>query len=393
VEWALFSGGAEGARGVLSTIASTMITVATTAFSITLVALQLASSQYSPRILRGFTGDRGNQLVLGTFIATFAYTIVILRAIKSSADDRVSFVPSASVTLAILLAFGAIGSLIFFFHHATRVIQASVIIDRTAQDVLNLVSTQSRRNTNHPLPGVGEPLNRDDTVSVSLGRAGYVVSLDYSSLARIAAQHRMVLTMVVQVGDYVLSSTPVAEISEAHWATFTTDERDGLRARLRSACHLDMERTLEHDVRFGFRQLSDIVIRALSPGINDPTTAITAINSLGESLLQARDFPTELRFQADGEDGGVRFWTVGFDQLVDETVPQIRHYGAADATVMSHLLLVLREVGRDASEDVRRTLEGHGRRVVEDAMASLELKADRDRVRAAGDWAFDGEPA
>ena len=393
VEWALFSGGAEGARGVLSTIASTMITVATTAFSITLVALQLASSQYSPRILRGFTGDRGNQLVLGTFIATFAYTIVVLRAIKSSADDRVSFVPSASVTVSIILAFAAIGSLIFFFHHATRVIQASVVIDRTAQDVLHLVANQSKRNTEDPLPGVTEPLERDDVVPVSLARAGYIVSLDYSTLAQLGAQHRMVLTMVVQVGDYLLSTTPVVEVPESHWSTFTTDERDSIRDRLRSACQLDMERTLEHDVRFGFRQLSDIVIRALSPGVNDPTTAITAINSLGESLLQARDFPTEIRYQADGEDGGVRFWTVGFDQLVDETLPQIRHYGAGDATVMSHLLLVLREVGRNASPDVRRTLEEHGRRVVEDALTALELTVDRDRVRAAGEWALEGEPA
>jgi uncharacterized membrane protein len=300
VEWALFSGGVEGARGVLTTIASTMITVATTAFSITLVALQLASSQYSPRILRGFTGDRGNQLVLGTFIATFAYTVVILRAIKSLSDDQVAFVPSASVTLAILLAFAAIGSLIFFFHHATRVIQGSVIIDRTAQDVLKLVATQVKRNLTDSAPGATDPLDRNDTVSVSLARAGYLVSLDYDSLAQIAAQHRVVLTMAVQIGDYLLSSTPVVEVPKSHWSTLTPDERDGLRARLRSACHLDMERTLENDVRFGFRQLSDIAIKGLSPGINDPTTAVTAINSLGESLLQARDFPTELRYLAAG---------------------------------------------------------------------------------------------
>jgi uncharacterized membrane protein len=386
VEWALFSGGAEGARGVLTTIASTMITVATTAFSITLVALQLASSQYSPRILRGFTGDRGNQVVLGTFIATFAYTIVIFRAIKSPAEDRVAFVPSASVTVAILLAFAAIGSLIYFFHHATRVIQASVVIDRTTQDVLGLVSAHARRHEANSLPGVTSPLDRDDTVPLPLDRAGYVVSLDYGTVARAAAEHRMVLTMVVQVGDYLLSSTPVVEVPASHWSTFTAAERDNIRNRLRSACQLDMERTLEHDVRFGFRQLSDIVIRALSPGVNDPTTAITAINSLGESLLQARDFPTELRYQAAGDDGGVRFWTVGFDQLIDETLPQIRHYGAADATVMSHLLVMLREVSRDATENVRGILEQHGRQVIDEALASIQLPADRHHVRAAARW-------
>jgi uncharacterized membrane protein len=154
-----------------------------------------------------------------------------------------------------------------------------------------------------------------------------------------------------------------------------------------------MERTLEHDVRFGFRQLSDIVIRALSPGVNDPTTAVTAINSLGESLLQAREFPAELRYQAAGEDGGVRFWTIGFDQLMDETLPQIRHYGAADATVMSHLLLMLREVSRDASDNVRSILERHGRQVIEQSLATIELPADRDQVRNAGDWIVDPDPA
>ncbi|MBA2468951.1 MAG: DUF2254 domain-containing protein, partial [Chloroflexia bacterium] len=125
--WWFFEAGAEGARGVLSTIAGTMITVATTAFSITIVALQLGSSQFSPRILRGFTRDRGNQLVLGIFIATFAYTVLVLRSIRSESADFEVFVPSASVSLAILLAFAAIGSLIYFFHHAARAIQASVV--------------------------------------------------------------------------------------------------------------------------------------------------------------------------------------------------------------------------------------------------------------------------
>ena len=122
----LFQGGAEGARGVLTAISGTMMTVATTAFSVTLVALQLGSSQFSPRILRSFTGDRGNQLVLGIFIATFAYSLSVLRTVRSETDDFTGFVPTVSVTVALLLAFTAIGTLIFFFHHATRTIQASV---------------------------------------------------------------------------------------------------------------------------------------------------------------------------------------------------------------------------------------------------------------------------
>ena len=137
--WWLLGGGAEGTRGVLAAIAGTMITVTGVVFSITIVALQLASSQFTPRVLRTFTGDRGNQLVLGVFIATFTYALLVLRTVREASEGRPPFVPAASVTLAIALAGVSIGFLIYYINHAASSIRASVVIDRVARDTLGLI--------------------------------------------------------------------------------------------------------------------------------------------------------------------------------------------------------------------------------------------------------------
>jgi uncharacterized membrane protein len=159
-----------------------MITVATTVFSITIVTLQLGASQLSPRILRGFTADRGNQLVLGTFIATFAYTLLVLRTVQSESADRQVFVPAASVSLAMLLALTAIGSLIYFFHHATRTIQASVVIERTVEDTFGLIEARLAQDTEPDKTVVSEVVPGDDQVNVSAGRSGYVWPGDFGLL-------------------------------------------------------------------------------------------------------------------------------------------------------------------------------------------------------------------
>ncbi len=385
--WWLFEGGAEGARGVLTTIAGTMITVATTAFSITIVALQLGSSQFSPRIVRGFTGDRGNQLVLGIFIATFAYTIIVLRSIRSELSDQERFVPSASVTLAILLAFAAIGSLIYFFHHATRMIQASVVIERAAQDTFVQIGRHLDQQDNQDVAESDEPIDRAGVHGISLDRCGYISHIDRASLAKLGGEHRTVLTVSVQIGMHVLSNTPVVTIVMETWHRMDEDDRRKLESGVRDGIETGMERTVEGDLLLGFRQLSDIAIKALSPGINDPTTAIIAIDSLGEALLRVRDLTTDIRYHAaaDGH-GGVRVLTIGLEQVLDECLPQVRHYGAGDVVVISHLLRVLEGVRDGAPACSREVLAQQGRLVIEESVMTLALPADAAQVRRAGAW-------
>jgi len=386
--WWLFEGGAEGARGVLSTIAGTMITVVTTAFSITIVALQLASTQFSPRILKSFTGDRGNQLVLGMFIATFAYTVVVLRAVRSELSDQDAFVPSISVTLAILLAFAAIGSLIYFFHHAARSIQASVVIERAVHDTFTLIDARLAHEPDGNGHDIDEVVARDDLVVIPAQRSGYLTDIDAGKLLKVASEHDVVLTVTTQVGDHLFSNSPLVSVPAASLRGLSPNDIGKLEEHVQRAFVIEMERTLEQDLLLGFRQLSDIAIKALSPGINDPTTATIAIDRMGEGLLRLRGVGSDIRFvPAPNGRGGVREAMIGFGAILDQSVPQIRHYGAGDVVVMVHLVRVLGRVADGAPPAARAALIEQARLTADGAVQALTLEADRQRVRAAAAWA------
>ncbi len=391
--WWFFEGGAEGARGVLTAIAGTMITVATTVFSITIVALQLGASQFSPRILRGFTRDRGNQLVLGIFIATFVYTLLVLRTVQSESADLRVFVPATSVTLAMLLAFTAIGSLIFYFHHATRTIQASVVIDRAANDTLTLIDARLGQAARADTTAVAasETVTHEDLLEVAAGRSGYITAIDTDALLELAGKHQILITIGAHVGAHVLSSTSLATTPQASLSSFSDAHRDRITQQIRKAFEIEIERTLENDVLLGFRQLADIAVKALSPGINDPTTAVTCIDRLGEALLQARHFRRETAYRggSDGQ-GGIRQTSIGFADIVGECLPQIRHYAAGDVVVVCHLLHVLQDVqavADNANTDATDVLAHQARLIVEEANETLTVAADRYQVREAGHWA------
>jgi len=392
--WWLFEGGAEGARGVLTTISGTMMTVATTAFSITIVALQLGSSQFSPRILRGFTGDRGNQIVLGAFISTFAYSLLVLRSVRSESADADVFVPSISVSVAIVLALLSIASLIYFFHHATRTIQASVVIDRAANDTFRLID-QALDNDDAYASDLRQWSNKVPSLEVRSERSGYVIELDESILLRLAKKHECALTMQIQVGDHLFTGTTLASV---YFTGSAEDEngggqgsRDGhgdIASAVRRAVGIEMERTLEKDIHLGFRQLADIAIKALSPGINDPTTATMCIDRLGEALIRARELRSGYLVRAD-EQGRplVTRPSPGFDEFLETSVRQIRHFGAADTTVIEHLLHVLEAVADHAAFNVRMLVAAEARVALEEALRSVDLSEDRVRLQVAGAWA------
>ncbi len=390
--WWFFEGGAEGARGVLTAIAGTMITVATTVFSITIVALQLGASQFSPRILRGFTRDRGNQFVLGIFIATFVYTLLVLRTVQSETADNEVFVPAVSVTLAMLLAIVAIGSLILYFHHATRTIQASIVIDRAANDTITLID--ARRAEDEPDTATAVPsadaTARNDVFDIPAGRSGYITAINTESLLELAGTHQVVITIATRVGAHVLSSTVLATIPRASLSTCPDDERDRITKQVVGAFAIEMERTLERDLLLGFRQLSDIAVKALSPGINDPTTAVICIDRLGEALVQAGQFRCDTAYQevSDGR-GGIRRTSIGFTDIVEESLPQIRHYAAGDVVVVRHLLDVLQQVAAELDDDGVAVLAHQARLAVEEAVVTLAVEADREQIRAASRWAIE----
>lgn len=373
--WWLFSGGAEGARGVLSTIAGTVMTIATTAFSITLVALQLGSSQFSPRILRGFTGDRGNQIVLGVFVATFAYTLVVMRAVRSESADGDAFVPSIATTIAIAMAFGSIAALIYFFHHATRTIQAPVILDRAYRDTTRLIAQERTVREGLALVPVATMGGGDvepDSLTVRSSSHGYVQQLDLDRLRTVAERHRLTIRVLVQLGDPVFSHMPIATVAPHGDASRELDH--GVPQACESAVVLGIERTLEGDIGFGVQQIADICLRALSPSVNDPTTAMTCIDVLGQTLIECADLTSgDFALMDDaghplaiGFRPGFRsFLTMGFEQVMQDAV--------ADGAVTIHLVRTLAQVARCADQG--------------DEIGAIDALASRvDRLARQQEW-------
>jgi uncharacterized membrane protein len=362
-----FSGGVEGARGVLTAIASTTVTVTGVVFSLTIVTLQLAASQFSPRVLRSFSRDRVSHVTMGAFIGTFAYALLVLRTVRSGADDGETFVPAIATGVAILLVLASTGLLIFYIHHVARSIQASPLIDRIAGDANAAVE----RLFPEPV-GEAAPEPPDEAVpdgqpgAVAADRAGYLQAVDEAELfslaapkhgeplpARPARPARLTLRMERLVGEFVVPGVPLVSV----WPAEAAGRDDVLRA-VRRAFALGPERTLQHDAGLGIRQLADIAIKALSPGINDPTTAVTCIDRLSEVLINLgrRRPPSPVRRD---ERDGLRFIAreLTFAAAVDLAFAQVRHYARADASVLAHLLVALGRIGAAVPPHLRPVLE------------------------------------
>ena len=364
----LFGGGVEGARGVLSTIAGSLITVTGVVFSVTVVALQLASSQFSPRVLGGFVADRVNQVVLGVFIGTFTYTLLVLRTIHSEGADRETFVPQVGVTLALVLLLASIGALIVFIDHAARSVQASVILERETRRTL------ARMEAVFP------------AAAVAAGSAGYLQSVDADALGELARAHGLTMRTELLVGGFALPGTKLASV----WPAAAVD--DDVRAAVRGAFALGPERTPEQDVELGILALADIAVRALSPGINDPTTAMHAIDRLAELLaaLAPRVAPTAERGADDRRGGHVVVRQTTFDRAAGLAFDQIRHYGVSNPAVARRLLGVLGELAGDTEGATRRVIAVQAeaiaraaRRELIDAVEAADVERLAERVLRA----------
>jgi uncharacterized membrane protein len=332
-QW-IFRGGAEGARGVLTAIAGGLITVTGVVFSVMIVALQLASSQFTPRVLRNFTADRGNQLVLGVFIATFTYTLLVLRTVQASGQEEEPFIPRLGVTIGVVLVLVSIGFLIFFINHSARSIQVATILDRvtrrTLRDVYRLFPEQVGR-AGEILPSTPMP-SEWDSVSVPAGEAGYLQAVDSTNLFQLGQAEHLVIAMEPYIGDFVLEGQMLARLSPRQ----VVDAR--VIERVRNAFLLGAERSPEQDVEYGIVEISDIALRALSPGINDPTTACQCIDRLAEILLAlGTRSPPDAERTAEGHVHFVARHTT-LERAAGLAFDQIRHFGASNPTIVAKLL-------------------------------------------------------
>ncbi len=381
-----FGGDAEAARGILSTIAGSLITVAGVAFSLTIVVLVLVSSQFSPRTLPQFLGDRLNQVTAGTFVGVFAYCLVVLRTVRSANGGSGAFVPSLSVTVSIVLALAALALLLVFIHHMGVSIQASHLAARVGRDSLAAVERLYPERYGEP----EDDSRRDELLrswhnggepgGVSPGRTGYVAAVQLDRIAELFDGSEVRLHVAVCPGDFVTSASLLVSV----WPADALD--DERRAAVRQCVGLANERDLRQDALYGVRQLADIAVKALSPGINDPTTATTCIGYLGAVLeqLAARDVPAQVRHIR-----GTTVIAVGrtFSDYVEVAFAEIGRYATDNARIVvasTAALARAAEAARAASAvDRLRVLADTATALAQPALEDARTERDR-RLIAAG---------
>ncbi len=375
----LWSGGAQGARLVLSTIATSMITVAGTVFSITIAALTLAGSQYGSRFLRNFTRDFGNQIVLGTFVATFIYCLLVLRTIRSQSEG--GFVPNLSVTCGVVLAVASLGVLIYFIDHISNSIQAEHIVAEIGaelrDDVVRLCPPAP------PGPGDDElelPIPRGEPEAlVCATESGYLQYMDREGLVGVAQKCDLFLKTKVRPGDFVLQGSVLVQVWGAE--SLPEDQSSSLRKRFR----LGARRTPVQDVRYGVRQLTDTAARALSPGINDPFTAMGCADWLADALaaMAKGEVPSGLRRGATGQPRLLED-PVSFEELARLSFEPFRIYGADSIAMSLHILAVLRGSGSRLDRPGHRAaLLREAEKIAAESHRKLATQADIRRAEDA----------
>lgn len=378
----LFGESPSSAHAILSTIAGSLITVAGLTFSVTVVALQLVSSQFTPRVLRGFLSDRITQITAGSLVGIFGYCLLVMTAVQSAPETGTNFVPALSLTVALALAFVGLALLLLFIHHTAQSIQVSTIAARVGQAAADAAR--------HPYPGpAGEPLPADPSrllrawnASGKPGRVyaqgpGFVRSVELAGLLAEIARPGLHLHLRVAPGDFVTPTTVLADLWPAEAADQATERA------VRRAITIMRQRAIGQDVGYGVRILADIALRALSPGINDPTTAITCFGYLRavlELLASRDDPPSVLAFQ--GGKAMVIVRRLRFTDYLD-VVRELGHAAKPSARVTGELLEVLASLAETVNDPKRgAALAATAADVAGPAIRAAGTRHDRASLRA-----------
>lgn len=328
-DW-LYNGGGTGARTLLGAVASSTIGVAGTIFSITIAALSLAAGQMGPRLLRNFTRDRGNQITLGIFLGTFAYALMVLRTVRTHSEGE--FVPHISLSIAIALALVCVATLVYFVGHISSRINVDTVIELVSEDVRSAIDTLASDQQQPDVPTLDF---WDDGHTVCDPRRGYLQQIHQDGLAEWASSNKTSVRLLVRPGDYVFPGAPIALIKP-----FV----EGIDGAIRNSTALGARQVGAGDIEFAIRQLVEVAVRALSPSINDPYTAMGVLDRLGASLCSLVDLylPTNVILR----NGRVVLVleSVDYNGLVDASFHMIRQNAASNTAVLTRMLEVLAAV-------------------------------------------------
>lgn len=386
-EWdagpASWPGDVDAARAFLQAVATGVITVLTFSFSVTLVALQLASQQFSPRLLRDFMRDRPTKATLAVLMATAVSSLAVLRSLD--AEHRV---PDVAMLVCSALTLGSLVALVLFLSHIMRRLRA--------ESMMVAIHSEAREAVRSFYPAYGDHrrvVPRDEALPlaaaacVSATRSGFVRAVDVSALVEAARRHDVVVRMEARPGDHIMRGTPIAAV----WSPLpsagdpqppvdptTPEVGDDLHDAILATVETGYERTIEQDAAFGFRQLVDMAVKAVSPSVNDPATAAHAIGYMGDLLveLEGRELGPTLHLDEDGrgraivQDRDLRYY-------LDLACGQVRRYGGKEPTILTSLLQMLRDVAASARDDSQRN---EVRRQTELVVASADVELlDADR--------------
>lgn len=345
----LFGGDAEAARSVLSTIAASLTTVTALTFSLTVVTLQLASSQFSPRLLRTFSSDLFVQSTLALFLATFIYSVTVLRAVRGSGDENTAeFVPAAAVTLAFVLAVASVLALVLFLAHLSAQVRVETLLRTVRLEAESTMrSALSERDSDQLPPVVPSPPAGASLLEVRSG--GFLTRIAPDGLVDIAVEEDVLLSIDVYPGCFLVEGTPLGRAWSAGAECLDAERADLIAGRVADCVWTGVERTAAQDVGYGLRQLTDVASRALSPGINDPTTAVHALGHISALLCELtayRSGPELLRDQDDRV--RVVLQRPDFATYVDLGISQPRRYGARDPQVLRKIFEVLVDLSHRA---------------------------------------------
>ena len=374
----LFGTGAEGARQMMATIAGSMISVLGVTFSMILVVLALASSQYTSRILRNFIRSRVTQVILGIFAGIFAYSLIVMKTIRSGSEG--AFVPNLAVFFGFVLALIGVGTLMFFIHHIAYSIQASSIIasvaDETEQSIEILFPEELGQE-----PGEDEDAETLQTLAERNGyavlaqKSGYIQSVNSEALLFAARENKAVIRMEHGIGEFVVKNTALVSI-----ALEGPPDKETIEF-LHGTFSIDRHRTVEQDVAFGIRQIVDVALKALSPGVIATTTAIMCVDYLTVIMARVatRQIPSSHRY----EEGKLRVITKGpnFESLLSESFDQIRRIAKGDVVIMSRMLDAFQTLANlTARPNRRRALCEQVQWIAELAERTIESAHDRARI-------------
>ena len=397
----LFGGGAEGSRAMLTAIAGSMLTVAALVFSLTLSTITQVSSQYSPRVLRNFMGDRVNQLVMGYFVAVFTYCLIVLGTIRGTDENK--FVPATAVLVGLILALGGVVALILFIHHIAQSLQTGTIVRHIHQETVEAIKDLFPDR-------FGDPIDDPEQVKAALAymneqtgwhpvtstHTGYLQRINTEGLLQWATKNKVVLRVERDMGAFVGEHSVLFSIRSGMERP-DPDEADW-PDDLMNYVSVGQNRNIGQDVAYGIQQLVDITLKALSPGINDTTTAIMAVDYLGAigSQLAHRDFPARLR--SDGKNLRILVLSADFDTYIRLAFDLVRINAKGNHAVLRRLLRALALVGCNViSNDRKAVIREQALLLMAQANATLATDYEKHSVRSLYDdlkkeWSDDTQP-